>query len=147
MIRKYEGGHKSPVNAKPTKRNHYLDEEIRLNCSPGPASTFQSMQILETIRIRGPRSLYSNRNGQKKLPILMRLLRDRRSSTSLHPIDMMWKTAGPRKKSKSKISVRRPTLLILVSTKRTRLQGRALTISEHNLAKVQLIKNGLLILR
>lgn len=65
VIRKYEGGHKSALNVKPTKRNHYLDEEIRLNCSPGPASTCHLIQILETIRIHGPRSLYCNPNEEK----------------------------------------------------------------------------------
>ena len=41
VIRKYEGDHKDfSVNSKPTKKDHYLDQDIRLNCSPGPASNF-----------------------------------------------------------------------------------------------------------
>jgi len=39
VIRTYEGLHKNfAINSKPTKKNHYLDESIKLNSSPGPAS-------------------------------------------------------------------------------------------------------------
>lgn len=41
MIKKYEGNRKNfAVNSKATKKDHYLDESIRLSCSPGPASTY-----------------------------------------------------------------------------------------------------------
>lgn len=38
-IRSYQVTNKPfAVGAKPTKKDHYLDQDIRLNCSPGPAS-------------------------------------------------------------------------------------------------------------
>jgi hypothetical protein len=38
-IKRYEGKRNSlGMNSKPTKKDHYLDESIKLNCSPGPAS-------------------------------------------------------------------------------------------------------------
>ena len=40
-IRCYQGEKKNlAVNSKPTKKDHYLDWATRLNCSPGPASTY-----------------------------------------------------------------------------------------------------------
>lgn len=43
---------------------------------------------------------------------------------------MEWKTAGPRKRSRSRISVRKPTLLILVSIRLIKHQDQALITSE-----------------
>jgi hypothetical protein len=49
VIRVYEGKHKDfAINSKPTKKSHYLNDLIRLNCSPGPASTSHSTQTPPT---------------------------------------------------------------------------------------------------
>ena len=38
-IKAYEGPHKNfAINSKPTKKDHYLDQAIKLNSSPGPAN-------------------------------------------------------------------------------------------------------------
>jgi hypothetical protein len=41
VIRKYEDLTKTQFAKKAiTKKGHYLDDEIKYSCSPGPASTF-----------------------------------------------------------------------------------------------------------
>ncbi len=40
VIKKYESGRvASSTKVSPTKKGSYLDDEIRMSCSPGPAST------------------------------------------------------------------------------------------------------------
>ena len=41
VIRKYQDMAQSPSTKKsPTKKGHYLDDQVKASCSPGPASSF-----------------------------------------------------------------------------------------------------------
>jgi len=56
VIRAYEGKHKLlGVNAKPTKKDHFLDLVVKLNSSPGPASNSYFTQAQPTSRFSGPK--------------------------------------------------------------------------------------------
>jgi hypothetical protein len=64
VIRHYEGKHKSfAINTKATKKDHYLDQSIKLNCSPGPASISFFMQTTPIYRPSGSRSQLSSRDA------------------------------------------------------------------------------------
>lgn len=49
VIKHHEGLRKNfAVNSKPTRKDHYLDQEIKLNSSPGPASNPSPIQTRAT---------------------------------------------------------------------------------------------------
>ena len=65
----YQGAKKNfAVNSKPTKKDHYLDWSTRLNCSPGPASTFLFIQIQQTNYRHGTKRMLFNVREQRKRP-------------------------------------------------------------------------------
>lgn len=73
VIRTYESPHSNgPINCKPTKRSHYLDEAIRLNCSPGPASNSPSIQAKPTTSSSGAPKAPSSAREAKSRPTWMR---------------------------------------------------------------------------
>ena len=48
VVKVYHGPHTRPTNTKPTKNITYLDQSLRLECSPGPASNLIDTQTQPT---------------------------------------------------------------------------------------------------
>ena len=60
VIRKYESTRLPPdTKQNPTKKGSYLDDTIKMNCSPGPASTTFVIQTRPTNSLTGPKSRFT----------------------------------------------------------------------------------------
>ena len=130
VIRAYEGRHKHfGINTKPTKKDHYLDRVIRLDCSPGPASTYNFTQIQQTNSPHGPARTPSKANEQKNKPSSMIYTNKKRKEAVPLPITTPSPCLGPKKRINSKISVKKPTLQTLPNITQTRPLVQATTMS------------------
>lgn len=126
-IKAYEGPHKNfAINSKPTKKDHYLDQAIKLNSSPGPASNSLTMQITQTSKQLGSRKIRSKAKEQKSKHTSMKYAKDRRRITALPLIIIQYRWAGRRKKTCWKTFLKRPISLIHVSTIVTKFQDQGL---------------------
>jgi len=84
-----------------------------------------------TINRFGIRSLLFNVEEQKRKHILIRSTIRRRNQVVLLPTTMLLKSNGPKRRIKSRLSLKRSISLIHASTKAIRYQGRVTTISGH----------------
>ena len=71
VVRKYEQAKRpSPVKTTITKKGSFLDDEVKMSCTPGPASIYLNTQICRTSSPTGARWSSINTNTQTERPTL-----------------------------------------------------------------------------
>ncbi len=129
-IRVYEGAHKNfAMNSKPTKKDHYLDRVIRLDCSPGPASTYCPTQTLPTNSSPGLGRTPSRANGQRNRPTSMKFATENSRTGVLPRTTTQSPCPGPSARNSSKTLVKRPISQTHASTILTSYPDQAPTMS------------------